>query len=148
MEKWSNKVQVAAGARLNKKFKAFDQNIMSQIETIMADKEDLLKRTRLQRSEYSILGKTTAKTEQKSAEEDEVVDNGKRADRHLSSYDVEIFDDQDFYQQQLRELIESRMVDTDDPIAIGMRWAARKQNEQKKKKKVVDRKSSKGRKLR
>ncbi|KAI8990102.1 apoptosis antagonizing transcription factor-domain-containing protein [Pilobolus umbonatus] len=145
LEKWSNKVQVAAGARLNKKFKAFDQNIMSQIETIMSDKHELVKRTRLQRTDYTILGKETKENDQPQQEE---VDNGKRADRHLSNYDPEIFDDQDFYQQQLRELIESRMVDTDDPIAIGMRWAARKQNEQKKKKKVVDRKSSKGRKLR
>lgn len=38
------------------------------------------------------------------------------------------------------------MVDTDDPMAIGMRWAARKQTEQKKKK-DIDRKASKGRQL-
>lgn len=142
LEKWSNKVQVAAGARLNKKFKAFDQNIMSQIENAMADKTGLIKRTQLQRSDYKVIGKADA------TEEEEEQDTGKKPDRHLNTYDVEIFDDQDFYQQQLRELIESRMVDTDDPMAIGMRWAARKQTEQKKKKKLVDRKSSKGRQLR
>ncbi|KAI9341577.1 apoptosis antagonizing transcription factor-domain-containing protein [Pilaira anomala] len=142
LEKWSNKVQVAAGARLNKKFKAFDQNIMSQIENAMADKSGLIKRTQLQRSDYKIIGKVEV-----TAEEEEQ-DTGKKPDRHLNTYDTEIFDDQDFYQQQLRELIESRMVDTDDPMAIGMRWAARKQTEQKKKKKDVDRKASKGRQLR
>lgn len=133
---------MAAGARLNKKFKAFDQNIMSQIENAMADKTGLIKRTQLQRSDYKIIGKSEVATEE------EEQDTGKKPDRHLNTYDVEIFDDQDFYQQQLRELIESRMVDTDDPMAIGMRWAARKQTEQKKKKKLVDRKSSKGRQLR
>lgn len=144
LEKWSNKVQVAAGARLNKKFKAFDQNILSQIESSMSDKSGLIKRTQLQRSDYKVLGKVNVEVDK----EQEEVDTGKKPDRHLNTYDAEIFDDQDFYQQQLRELIESRMVDTDDPMAIGMRWAARKQTEQKKKKKVIDRKASKGRQLR
>ncbi|KAL9547531.1 hypothetical protein PS6_007087 [Mucor atramentarius] len=144
LEKWSNKVQVAAGARLNKKFKAFDQNILSQIESAMSDKSGLIKRTQLQRSDYKVLGKVNVEVDKEQQE----IDTGKKPDRHLNTYDVEIFDDQDFYQQQLRELIESRMVDTDDPMAIGMRWAARKQTEQKKKKKVVDRKASKGRQLR
>ncbi|CEP09490.1 hypothetical protein [Parasitella parasitica] len=144
LEKWNNKVQVAAGARLNKKFKAFDQNILSQIESTMSDKPGLIKRTQLQRSDYKVLGKVNVEVDK----EQEEIETEKKPDRHLNTYDVEIFDDQDFYQQQLRELIESRMVDTDDPTAIGMRWAARKQTEQKKKKKVVDRKSSKGRQLR
>ena len=144
LEKWSNKVQVAAGARLNKKFKAFDQNILSQIESSMSDKSGLIKRTQLQRSDYKVLGKVNVEVDK----EQEEIDTGKKPDRHLNTYDAEIFDDQDFYQQQLRELIESRMVDTDDPMAIGMRWAARKQTEQKKKKKVIDRKASKGRQLR
>ncbi|CAO3610192.1 unnamed protein product [Mucor fragilis] len=144
LEKWSNKVQVAAGARLNKKFKAFDQNILSQIESTMSDKSGLIKRTQLQRADYKILGKVNVEVDKEQQE----MDTGKKPDRHLNTYDVEIFDDQDFYQQQLRELIESRMVDTDDPMAIGMRWAARKQTEQKKKKKTVDRKASKGRQLR
>lgn len=67
-------------------------------------------------------------------------------DGHLADHDAEIFDDNDFYQQLLKELIESRMVDTDDPIALGMRWAALKQNKQKKK--TVDTRASKGRRLR
>lgn len=143
LEKWSNKVQVAAGAKMNKKFKAFDQNIMTQIEAVLSDKEGLVKRTQLQRSDYHILGKVQVE----ATKVEEEIDTGKKADRHLNTYDVEIFDDQDFYQQQLRELIESRMVDTDDPTAIGMRWAARK-NEQKKKKRAVNTKASKGRQLR
>ena len=32
--------------------------------------------------------------------------------------DVEIFDDSDFYHQQLRELIEKKSTDTNDPVAI------------------------------
>ncbi|ORX55086.1 TRAUB-domain-containing protein [Hesseltinella vesiculosa] len=71
----------------------------------------------------------------------------KKMKRYNDTYDEEIFDDNDFYQQQLRELIESRMVDNDDPMATGMRWAASKKDEVKKKKVKVDTKASKGRKL-
>ena len=71
----------------------------------------------------------------------------KKASRYHDTYDKEIFDDNDFYQQQLRELIESRMVDNDDPIASGMRWAQSKKDQVKKKKVKVDTKASKGRKL-
>ncbi|KAL0076908.1 apoptosis antagonizing transcription factor-domain-containing protein [Phycomyces blakesleeanus] len=139
LEKWGNKVQAASSARLNKKFKAFDQSIMTQIDNTLADSETLVKRTQLQRAEYKILGKPEPIEEEQS---------GEKVDRHLNAYDPEIFDDNDFYQQQLRELIESRMIDTEDPIAMGMRWAARKQADIKKKNKVVDHKASKGRKLR
>ncbi|KAI9488755.1 apoptosis antagonizing transcription factor-domain-containing protein [Zychaea mexicana] len=148
LEKWSNKVQIASSARLNKKFKAFDQNIMTQVSNIMSDKENLVRRTQLQRSEYRVLGKKIQEAPELSPNDQESTRESRKADRHLNNYDVEIFDDNDFYQQLLRELIEARMVDTDDPIAQGMRWAARKAAESKKKKRAVDRKASKGRKLR
>ncbi|GAB5586550.1 rRNA-processing protein bfr2 [Umbelopsis nana] len=138
IEKWGNKVQIASGIPLNKKFKAFDQNIMTQVSSILGDNERLVKRTQLKRTEYQPLGKESpAKEDAKEASE---------VDGHLADHDSEIFDDNDFYQQLLKELIESRMVDTDDPIALGMRWAALKQNKQKKK--TVDTRASKGRRLR
>ncbi|KAG2178201.1 hypothetical protein INT43_003454 [Umbelopsis isabellina] len=136
IEKWGNKVQIASGIPLNKKFKAFDQNIMTQVDTILGDGDRLIKRTQLKRTEYQPLGREIpSKEESKDG-----------VDEHLADHDAEIFDDNDFYQQLLKELIESRMVDTDDPIALGMRWAALKQNKQKKK--VVDTRASKGRRLR
>ncbi|KAI7865764.1 apoptosis antagonizing transcription factor-domain-containing protein [Spinellus fusiger] len=142
LEKWSNKVQAASSVRLNKKFKAFDQNILTQVENVLSDKETLIKRTQLQRAAYSILGKVLVS----SVEEAQTAQT--EVDKHLNTYDTEIFDDNDFYQQQLRELIESRMIDTEDPIAMGIRWAANKQADIKKKNRVVDQKASKGRKLR
>ncbi|CAO3664115.1 unnamed protein product [Umbelopsis vinacea] len=140
VEKWGNKVQVASGIPLNKKFKAFDQNIMTQVNSILGDSDRLVKRTQLKRTEYRPLGKESPANEE--SKEAAVVE----VDAHLADHDSEIFDDNDFYQQLLKELIESRMVDTDDPIALGMRWAALKQNKQKKK--TVDTRASKGRRLR
>ena len=65
---------------------------------------------------------------------------------HLENHDAEIFDDTDFYQNLIRELIESRMVDAGDPIAAGIQWAAVRKTKQKKA--VVDTRASKGRRLR
>ncbi|KAG0196858.1 hypothetical protein BGX31_005135 [Mortierella sp. GBA43] len=56
LDKWSNKVQIASGIPLNKKFKAMNQGIITQISQTMADKDRLVKRTQLKRSEYHILG--------------------------------------------------------------------------------------------
>ncbi|KAF8938015.1 apoptosis-antagonizing transcription factor [Dissophora ornata] len=146
LEKWSNKVQVASGIPLNKKFKAMNQGIMTQISQTMADKERLLKRTQLKRSEYHILGAAPEAKEDGGEDEAEKTPQVNKLDAHLSNHDEEIFDDADFYQQLLRELIESRMVDNDDPTAMGMRWAALRQTKQTKKQ--VDTKGSKGRRLR
>ncbi|KAG0372282.1 hypothetical protein BGX24_000473 [Mortierella sp. AD032] len=146
LEKWSNKVQIASGIPLNKKFKAMNQGIMTQISQTMVDKERLLKRTQLKRAEYHILGTAPEIKDVDENDKSEKTPEVSKLDSHLSNHDEEIFDDGDFYQQLLRELIESRMVDNDDPTAMGMRWAALRQTKQTKKQ--VDTKGSKGRRLR
>ncbi|KAJ3059603.1 hypothetical protein HDU98_004414, partial [Podochytrium sp. JEL0797] len=71
------------------------------------------------------------------------------SDLHLSNFDEEVFDDGDYYQQLLKELIEGRLLETDDPALLSMKWAELKQLQAKtKKKKDVDTKASKGRKIR
>uniref|UniRef100_A0A0N5AT97 TRAUB domain-containing protein n=1 Tax=Syphacia muris TaxID=451379 RepID=A0A0N5AT97_9BILA len=63
--------------------------------------------------------------------------------------DSEIFDDDDFYQQILRDLIEKKTTNTSDPIEMSRQWIQIQQLRQKRsKKKVVDTKASKGRKIR
>ncbi|KAI8322200.1 TRAUB-domain-containing protein [Martensiomyces pterosporus] len=144
LEKWSNKVQTSTGVSTSKKFKAVNQGILHQINQTLAGKERLIERTQLKRAEYSIIGKPSA--EKESA--DETRSTSVAVDAHLKDHDAEIFDDTDFYQQLLRELIESRMVDTNDPTAsLGVRWAAVKQ-QSRNKKRNVDTKASKGRKIR
>ncbi|RKO92008.1 apoptosis-antagonizing transcription factor [Blyttiomyces helicus] len=143
IEKWNNKVQVAGGIPMQKKFKAINQSVLSQIKQVVSDKDRLIKRTQLNRADVRSLGQKTEKKPEDEA--DEKAD----ADAHLANYDAEIFDDGDYYQQLLKDLIESRMADTDDPILLGMKWAQLKQLQQKqRKKKRVDTKASKGRKIR
>jgi len=59
LEKWNRKVQTTTG--IQKQFKAVNQSIVSQIEQLLADKERLIKRTQLKRSDYKSLGKVNIK---------------------------------------------------------------------------------------
>ncbi|KAJ3254420.1 hypothetical protein HK103_007214 [Boothiomyces macroporosus] len=138
IEKWNNKVQVANSVTLQKKFKVINQSIVSQLQAIENDTDRLIKRTQLNRGNYKIIGKIES-----APENDE-----ETRDKHLNDYDKEIFDDGDYYQQLLKELIESRLTDTEDPVLLGMRYAQLKQLQNKKAKKNVDTKASKGRKIR
>ncbi|XP_016346078.1 protein AATF-like [Sinocyclocheilus anshuiensis] len=72
-----------------------------------------------------------------------------KANVHLKDLDEEIFDDDDFYHQLLRELIERKTSATDpnDQVAMGKQWLAIQKLRSKIKKKV-DTKASKGRKIR
>lgn len=98
-----------------------------------------MKRTQLKRGQYKICGKI------ESNKEEEAVLIGSK-DRHLKDYDVEIFDDQDFYNQLLRELIDRKTNNVSDPIELSRR-AIELQKLRTKNKKKVDTKASKGRKI-
>lgn len=112
------------------------------------DKDRIIRRTQLKRSMLSILGKEDVddESERKKTENDE---NDKSAlrDRHLKDYDEEIFDDQDFYNQLVRELIDRRSANVVDPVELARKSIELNQLRAKNKKKV-DTKASKGRKIR
>jgi protein AATF/BFR2 len=96
-----------------------------------ADYDKLLARTRVHRGKGVRVGKN-------------VVADGADEEPEDADVDVEIFDDTDFYQQLLRDVIDSRangsgVGGADDWMVI---------QKQKKAKKKVDTKASKGRKLR
>ncbi|GAA97900.1 hypothetical protein E5Q_04580 [Mixia osmundae IAM 14324] len=125
--KWHEKVTVATGAsQLNgNRFavKAINQSTMLQVDSAMSqEREKLSKRTRVNRTDSKRLRTSAAE----------------------STIDDDIFDDTDFYQALLKEVVEGRSVDLDDPtLGIG-----RLDEYRKKKTKQVDTKASKGRKLR
>ncbi|KAI8616927.1 apoptosis antagonizing transcription factor-domain-containing protein [Chytriomyces sp. MP71] len=132
---------LAASAQQDKKFKAINQSALVQIRGILNDKERLVKRTRLvrtgageasrrfgfvERREEAVRAKdeeddgeedAKPKTEREEIEELEEKEQlrrraGRGLDSHLSNFDEEVFDDGDFYQQQLKELIEGRLLET------------------------------------
>ncbi|XP_065053368.1 protein AATF-like [Rhopilema esculentum] len=139
--KWDEKTKTSYGKQKNRNFSSFDRSIIKQITQIMSEKERLIKRTQLKRSIYRTLGKKYQDNPTEEAMED--------VDLHLKNYDPEIFDDDDFYHQLLKEFIErkSNILATDDPVSMGRQWLEIQKLRSKVKKKI-DSKASKGRRIR
>ncbi|XP_009081746.1 PREDICTED: protein AATF, partial [Acanthisitta chloris] len=150
LQKWHEKTKLATG-KMGKGFGAFERSILTQIDHILMDKERLLRRTQTKRSVYTVLGKQEQEPQPppESVPENSEVLPQSDSNRHLKDIDEEIFDDDDFYHQLLRELIERKTtsLDPNDQVAMGRQWLAIQKLRSKIKKKV-DRKASKGRRIR
>ncbi|KAG8520200.1 Protein AATF, partial [Galemys pyrenaicus] len=122
LQKWHDKTKLASG-KLGKGFGAFERSILTQIDHILMDKERLLRRTQTKRSVYRVLGKpeSTAQPVPESLPGQPEVLPEAPANAHLKDLDEEIFDDDDFYHQLLRELIERKTssLDPNDQVAMG-----------------------------
>ncbi|TRZ14110.1 hypothetical protein HGM15179_012959 [Zosterops borbonicus] len=150
LQKWHDKTKLATG-KMGKGFGAFECSVLAQIDHVLLDRERLLRRTQTRRSLYTVLGKQEqqpAPAPQPGPDNSEVLP-ASDSNRHLKDIDEEIFDDDDFYHQLLRELIERKTtsLDPNDQVAMGRQWLAIQKLRSKIKKKV-DRKASKGRRIR
>ncbi|KAI3368109.1 hypothetical protein L3Q82_007848 [Scortum barcoo] len=150
LQKWHDKTRLTMG-KSSKGFGAFDRNILTQVEQVLMDNERLVRRTQTQRSEYRVLGKreASALTSDTAFPEGEEAEQQLKSNVHLKNLDEDIFDDDDFYHQLLRELIERKTsaADPNDQVSMGRQWLAIQKLRSKIKKKV-DTKASKGRKVR
>ncbi|CAH0490551.1 unnamed protein product [Peronospora farinosa] len=117
---YTRKTNLAAGGKINQanKFKAVNQDILAQVESVLVDPQ------RVKRKAHAPLDMPEA-------------DAVEGADEAL---DELMYDDSDFYQQLLKEFIES------GGGGAGQDSMVRRTH--RKKKKVVNRKASKGRQLR
>ncbi|EPB73626.1 TRAUB domain protein [Ancylostoma ceylanicum] len=127
--KWDERTKLISSRRpknANTDFSAFEkENIVTQIEKICADKPRVLKRSRTKKSDVERIGGNV------EAEEDE-----------------EIFDDDDFYQVLLKELIDKKTSNTQDPVAMTRHYIEmQKLKSRRSKKKYVDHRASKDRKI-
>lgn len=129
IKKWNDKTWIAKGS-LNK---GSGQTTLKQIEFAMSDMNKLRKRTQRKRSEYNVVGKSLS--------------NEDNDGRRIQEYDVEIYDDDDFYHQLLRDLIEYKSSNVTDPIQLSKQWI-QLQNMRKKMKKKIDTRATKGRRVR
>ncbi|XP_066589011.1 protein AATF [Prorops nasuta] len=130
IQKWNDKTRVAAGTLQ----KGSSLTILKQIGFALSDKSKLRKKTQLKRSEYRILGKA--------------MESGKDQDeKRTQEYDPEIYDDDDFYHQLLRDLIEYKSSDVTDPIQLSKQWI-KLQNMRNKMKRKIDTRATKGRRVR
>lgn len=125
-DNWSKKVKAtqasSSGAGKGSKFTKIDEPLTMLLENQLQDTERLVKRTRVPRSCAPL-----------------------QVSKKLSE-DASIYDDADFYQLLLKELVDQRTTDTGlGGQAATVRYAAVKEA---KNKKHVDTKASKGRKMR
>ncbi|KAF8343463.1 apoptosis-antagonizing transcription factor [Amanita rubescens] len=131
LNKWSAKIQAVAPSMLlpsnRNAFSKTQQNVKSAVqlaEETLRDHDKLLSRSRIRRGKERRLGASEEGEETQEGEEE----------------DLDIFDDTDFYQQLLRDVIESKGTGgVDDWMTV---------QKEKKAKKKVDTKASKGRKIR
>uniref|UniRef100_A0A5B6Z825 Protein AATF n=1 Tax=Davidia involucrata TaxID=16924 RepID=A0A5B6Z825_DAVIN len=131
VDKWQRKTQVTTGAAAMKgKLHAFNQNISEQVAAYMRDPSRMIKGMQQRRSAIAIFG-TVA----------DVVDSTKEEDPQANG-DPELLDDTEFYQELLKEFFE-----TFDSTSSETAFYALKRL-QTKKRKIVDRRASKSRKIR
>ncbi|XP_071851597.1 protein AATF-like [Apostichopus japonicus] len=145
---WYDKTKLASGKLSSKSFSAFEKSPVEQVQQILMDKNRLIHRTQLKRSSYKVIGQSEKRVEvvvPPENGEDEQIQTVRSS--QLNETDPEIFDDDDFYHQLLKELIERKTADTTDPAQLTRQWLA-VQKLRHKVKRVVDTKASKGRKLR
>ncbi|KAK7858425.1 protein aatf [Quercus suber] len=129
IDKWQRKTEVATGAAAIKgKLHAFNQNISEQVADYMRDPSRMLKQMQLRRSTVSVFG--TDPDRENCTKGEEVQADG----------DPELLDDSEFYTQLLKEFLE-----TNDPKSSDFYALKRLQT---KKRKIVDRRASKSRKIR
>ncbi|KAL2892533.1 Protein AATF [Bienertia sinuspersici] len=130
VDKWQRKADVQSGAAAKKvKLLAFNQNISDQVATYMRDPSKMIKSMQMRREAVGAFG-TVAK------------EAGNVNEEGSTEGDPELLDDSEFYQQLLKEFFE-----TIDPTSSESAFYALKRL-QTKKRKVVDRRASKSRKIR
>jgi len=134
INRWGRKTMVSKQLQGGKALQSLAKSAMEQVHEVMSDMPRLLKRTQLKRGEYKIIGDVVAPVDTNQ-------ETSSKRDTHLQQHDEEVFDDTDFYERLLQELIESGSQASLQAALIG-RTAV------KKSKTKVDTRASKGRKIR
>lgn len=138
VDKWHRKTQLSAGAAAMKnKLRAFNQSITQQVSAYMRDPTSMIKRMQQMRSSVHVLGVSPQAP---------VVETKEISKRHSQEVnedgDPELIDDSEFYKLLLQEFLEST-----DPTSLGASIHSMKKMKTKKRK-AVDRRASKSRKIR
>ncbi|XP_075081702.1 uncharacterized protein LOC107759224 [Nicotiana tabacum] len=129
IDKWQRKTQVTSGAAAIKgKLQAFNQDISQQVAGYMRDPSKMIKGMQQSRSAVALFGTVS-----------DASGNGEGINM---DGDPELLDDSEFYQQLLKEFFEAV-----DPASSETAFYALKRL-QTKKRKIVDRRASKSRKIR
>ncbi|KAI3804061.1 hypothetical protein L1987_32229 [Smallanthus sonchifolius] len=130
VDKWQRKTQVTSGAAgMKNKFQAFNQNISEQVASYMRDPSRMTKAMQQRRSVVPVFGDVSDST----VDKDEAIN---------VDGDPDLLDDSEFYQQLLREFFETVDAGSSESAFYALKRL------QTKKRKIVDRRASKSRKIR
>eukprot|EP00049_Salpingoeca_infusionum_P022357 m.6281 g.6281 ORF g.6281 m.6281 type:complete len:485 (+) comp5143_c0_seq1:357-1811(+) len=156
VDKWNTKTRVTGG-KSGKSFRALDRPVVKQIDEIMDNPQRLIKRTQLNRQQVAVIGRELAsatpgqQAPESTTTDEQVVGNSATPSASALSDDdhcAAIFDDSDFYQELLREMLERKTnVDAVDVIEMGRQYMEIDRLRTKVKKQV-DQRASKDRKVR
>eukprot|EP01132_Coremiostelium_polycephalum_P002922 gene2922-3640_t len=161
INKWNNRINV--GGPTTKNLKSINQSILTQITNTLNDYDRLQRRTRLKRSNFTIFGENEKKQEELNKSKTTITKNQIGREKQITTedddenesektmedeYDDEIFDDTDFYQILLTELVNRNKGSNSGTDELGSQYWSEMKNLKKKKKKKVNQKASKGRILR
>ncbi|KAG7535048.1 AATF leucine zipper-containing domain [Arabidopsis thaliana x Arabidopsis arenosa] len=131
VDKWQRRTQVTTGAAAIKgKLHAFNQNVSEQVASYMRDPSRMIKQMQQSRSTVAVFGTVPREAIEPIPEEKQ------------QEGDPELVEDAEFYRQLLKEFLE-----TIDPASSEAAFYEMKKF-QTKKRKIVDRRASKSRKIR
>ena len=135
IDKWHRRTMLATGVGAAKGgLKVLTQSVSSQVAALLRDSDKVLKRMRVRSSEARVFCQPPFEAGGAAADGGA----GGAARPAAAEYDHETYDDAEFYNQLLKEFLESKQLDAGNLTA----------GRGPKRRKVVDRRASKGRKLR
>ena len=117
IDKWNNKVNASSGALGSGKFKTLNQSILSQTQQVLQDMDRLLRRTRVKRSAYRVIGELLHGPAQRprSGEADDAAADGKRPSGGSSS-------------AQAREEMDDEVPRPPPPPSLAHAWSKRSES--------------------
>lgn len=149
ISKWHDRTKVLTPGSIKTQKQQGNIDVLRKIEGVLANREELIKKSQLLKGGYELFDRDTGTIEQKQSgasmngEENDEAENL----NDESIYSTEVYDDTDFYHTQLRELIEYKTSSSSNANEMAKQFAEL-QKLRKKMKKAVDTRASKGRKIR
>lgn len=144
ISKWHDRTKVLTPGSIKTQKQLGNIDVLRKIEGVLANRDELIKKSQLLKGGYELFDKHTGSVESKT-NGDSTGNNNE--DGEESIYSVEVYDDTDFYHTQLRELIEYKTSASNSANEMAKQFAEL-QKLRKKMKKTVDTRASKGRKIR
>lgn len=147
--KWYDRTKVLTPGLKASKVNPF--NVVHSIRSILANRQELVRKTQQHKGGYELFDQKAATAEHvqpKPIDEPKFAEDGHSESVETASvHCAEIYDDTDFYHTQLRELIEFK-ANTSNSMGDMTKQFIELQKLRNKVKKVVDTRASKGRKIR